>query len=403
MRTISACILLVFIHIGLIAQTTGCTDPLAENLNPNATQNDGSCSYPNTAVDTTNDILLPETLEETSGLILWNDLLWTHNDDADINLYGLDPQNGTVMQIVSLDGQVNTDWEEISQDADFIYVGDFGNNVRGNRTDLHILKISKQSILDNEITIERIDFAYEDQTDFTDQGGQNTDYDCEAMIVTEEFIFLFTKQWVSLGTAIYKLPKAAGTHQATLESQFDVDGLVTAATFNDDKELVVLSGYSNVLSPFVLCLYDYPSDQFLSGNKRKLSINLPQHQVEAITTENGLQYVISNERFGPLNIEAQLHQLDLTPYLGDFLNLQENSALQEFKVFPNPVNNQLNIKARLPFSDLKYFIVDSLGKEVQQGVLNNERDSVDLSRLVTGSYFISFDKSGKESFQILKK
>ena len=37
----------------------------------------------------------------------------------------------------------NTDWEEISQDKDFIYIGDIGNN-SGNRDDLKIYRAGKK-------------------------------------------------------------------------------------------------------------------------------------------------------------------------------------------------------------------------------------------------------------------
>jgi hypothetical protein len=60
----------------------------------------------------------------------------------------------------------NTDWEEISQDSSYIYVGDFGNNYQGNRTDLHILRIEKKSFLLNQPIIDTISFSYSNQTDF---------------------------------------------------------------------------------------------------------------------------------------------------------------------------------------------------------------------------------------------
>jgi hypothetical protein len=40
---------------------------------------------------------------------------------------------------------VNKDWEEISQDSTYFYIGDFGNNVSGNRKDF-IFKNRKESL-----------------------------------------------------------------------------------------------------------------------------------------------------------------------------------------------------------------------------------------------------------------
>jgi hypothetical protein len=41
--------------------------------------------------------------------------------------------------------------------------------------------------------------------------------------------------------------------------------------------------------------YDY--EQFFSTNKRKIKMALPFHQMEGITTQNGLQSYLTNENF----------------------------------------------------------------------------------------------------------
>src|SRR5699024_10353008 len=122
--------------------------------------------------------------------------------------------------------QINHDWEEIAQDENYIYVGDFGNNVSGNRTDLKIIRVSKSSILEDNPQMDEINFSYEDQTDFTTKEPNNTDYDCEAFEITEEAIFLFTKEWLSKETRLYKLPKTPGTYMAKLQDSYNVNGLI---------------------------------------------------------------------------------------------------------------------------------------------------------------------------------
>ncbi|MDZ7615227.1 MAG: hypothetical protein U5K51_17140 [Flavobacteriaceae bacterium] len=77
-------------------------------------------------------------------MILWNDRLWTHNDNTDTHLYALNTNNPDSNEAVALDGTRNVDWEEISQDEDYIYIGDFGNNANGNRRDLQIFKDKKK-------------------------------------------------------------------------------------------------------------------------------------------------------------------------------------------------------------------------------------------------------------------
>lgn len=293
----------------------GCTDPLANNYNLAATQNDGSCTYDPVIVSPINTYTLNTKLSETSGLIFWNDNLWTHNDNGDTNLYEIHPSNGSIMSSISLDPEINKDWEEISQDEDYVYVGDFGNNVNGNRTDLKILKVTKSSILAGIPHIEIINFTFEDQIDFSPKGANNTNYDCEAFIITDDYIFLFTKEWVSNETRVYKLPKIPGTYQAELQETYNIKGLVTGAAYNNEKGIIALSGYTNFLQPFIFLLYEFTENNFFGANKRRLDIDLPFYQVEGITTDDGLNFSISNESFETTGTTQQLHILDLKPYL----------------------------------------------------------------------------------------
>lgn len=389
--------------IGQIYSQMGCTDPLANNYDSGATQNDGSCSYDNVSVSTTNTYTLDELLHGTSGLIYWNDKLWTHNDSSDTNLYELDPSDGSITNSVSLDPQVNQDWEEISQDEEYVYVGDFGNNVNGNRTNLKIIRVSKISILTGTPEMDIIDFTYEDQTDFTPKGANNTNYDCEAFIVKDDCIYLFTKEWVSNKTRIYALPKTPGTHQAEIEDSYDVGGLITGAVYKKDQGLIVLSGYSNLMQPFVFLLYDYPEKDFFSGNKRKLKVNLPFHQVEAITTEDGLNYYISNERFDVTETIQQLHTLDLTPYLDGYLNVSPIQGPAQFKVYPNPTTSTLEVMGSQSLFPIKYTVVDMAGKKVKEGMLIAQNITVDVSNLPAGTYILKLGKEVENSCRFIKK
>ena len=142
-------ILIISFQLFLIscqAQVPGCTDPLANNYNSSATTNDGSCTYDPYSVAPTNTMGLSETLKETSGLIIWDGYVWSHNDNTDTILYGLDTVNADIVTEHKLPGIENISWEEISQDEESIYLGDFGNNTSGNRTDLHLFRIDKKSL-----------------------------------------------------------------------------------------------------------------------------------------------------------------------------------------------------------------------------------------------------------------
>lgn len=298
-------------------RTSGCTDPQAKNYDPTATDNDGSCTYEPIMLAPQKSTQLDSVLHESSGLIIWDGYVWTHNDNTDTILYGLDPNSAEITIKYHLEGVKNTDWEDLSQDEQYIYIGDFGNN-SGTRTDLHILRVEKSSLKAGNAIIDTIWFAYSDQSDFNPQGMFMTDFDCEAMIVSEDSIYLFTKRWVSAGTAIYSLPKDPGTYKAQFKVSKYFQGFVTGASSIESKQEIVLTAYTAFLDPFFYILSDFSGRDFLSGNKRIINMALPFHQVEGIATRDGLIYYVSNEKGSsePLKNKTQsLHVFDLSPFL----------------------------------------------------------------------------------------
>lgn len=304
------------------AQISGCTDPQAENYNSKALQNDGNCLYKSLKLKPEYSIRLSDSIQETSGLIAFENLLWTHNDDHDKTIYGLDSL-GKIKRKIILENITNHDWEEIAQDSTHIYIGDFGNNSAGNRTDLKIFKIQKKSFLEEKPKIETIAFSYSDQTDFSPSKPNKTDFDCEAFIVSKDSIYLFTKQWKSSKSTIYGLPNQAGIHIAKLKSTLDTKGLITGATYLEDKKLITLCGYTKVGKPFLYLLYDFKNHEFLSGNKRRINLKLPFHQIEGIATKDGLHYFLTNEalvRKPVINVLQQIHYFDLSAVLGLYLH-----------------------------------------------------------------------------------
>lgn len=315
-------VLFFLLSITSYAQISGCTDPLAENYNAEANLNNGSCLYKIARIKPEYSIKLNDSLKETSGLIYYDNLLWTHNDDHDKTIYGLDTL-GKIQKKIILNKVVNHDWEEISQDSTHLYIGDFGNNYAGNRSDLHILKIEKKYFFDENPNIETISFTYSDQTELSAKKQNTTNFDCEAFIVSKDSIYLFTKQWSNSKTSIYALPNQSGNHIAQLKNSLNTEGLVTGATFLESKKLIVLCGYSKIGKPFLYLLYDYKNNDFLSGNKRRINLQLSFHQIEGIATKDGLNYYLTNEsliRKPIINVPQQIHRFDLSSILKGYLH-----------------------------------------------------------------------------------
>ena len=265
---------------------------------------------------------LHEDLKECSGLIHGEGSLWTHNDSKDNTLYRIDPASGKITDRILLQGVVNTDWEDMAQDRDYIYIGDIGNN-SGSRKDLHFLRINKASLRKGapEIKASEIDtisFNYADQLDFTPR-SHATDFDCEAMIVHHGQIFLFTKEWISAGTSVYSLPCVPGQHIARKVSSYPIEGLITGADLSADGNTLILCGYSSLIQPFLYVLRDpfgkgFENGDLFGGSRERLPLALPYHQVEGVAIKSAEEIFISNEylRLGTLiQIRQQVHRLQL--------------------------------------------------------------------------------------------
>jgi hypothetical protein len=405
------CISLVSFTHHLPAQICGCTDPLATNYDVSATTNDGGCMYDEYSIEPASSYTLEEKLTETSGLIQWNSCLWTINDSEDTTMYALDTANGEIVRRFALTGIVNNDCEELSQDDDFIYIGDFGNNLNGNRTDLHILRITKSSLAENTPLIDTICFSYANQSDFTAAGSNNTDFDCEAFIVSDDSLYLFTKQWLSYTTSVYALPKIPGTYKAQLKSEYDVEGLITGATWLPSEKLVVLTGYSSTLYPFLYLLYDFNGTNFFGGNKRKVELALPYHQVEGISTADGLKYYISNEYLSYqslLTIPQQLHVLHLDALLGDYISPILSSTPEILDapdgiLYPVPSDQYVYIK-NLPdlFQD-RYRVSNLEGHILLSGRVSGKNPCIDIAALSEGLYMLKIGRENGLVYKLVKK
>ena len=106
---------------------------------------------------------LAAEVDETSGLLLHNNELWTHNDSGgEAKLFSIDTTNGNVIRSVTILNSQNIDWEDLCKDETHAYIGDFGNN-SGTRQNLRIYKISLADLENPDtesIEPQIIDFTY---------------------------------------------------------------------------------------------------------------------------------------------------------------------------------------------------------------------------------------------------
>ena len=291
-----------------------------------------------TASDLTN--LETPTLDETSGLLFYNANLITHTDSGGkAELYELNPTTGAVTKTVEITNATNVDWEDIAQDASYIYIGDIGNN-SGNRTDLKIYKISKTDYdtNDGKVTAEIISFSYADQLDFSRRTNK-TNWDAEGLISYHAKLLIFTKNWIDNTTNVYAIPKTTGKHKAVLVSSYNTNGLITGADISPDHSVIYLTGYSTSEAPFLYTIHNIPSDtlDIFSGKTSEKTPDIVSigHQVEGVAlfeiTPKIHRLYISNEKFstsiGPIKIAipAKLLLIEIDTSTWTETPIEENS------------------------------------------------------------------------------
>lgn len=211
---------------------------------------------------------------ESSGIVLSDGFIYTHNDSGNPSMfYKVNPADGALVQSISVTNYDNKDWEDITADADYIYIGDFGNN-DGIRTDLRVLKISKSQFINNpaatvSVSAELIQFSYSEQTSFLSTSTHN--FDCETIISKDDSLYIFTKDRGDNNTRAYKLSKTPGTYVLTTLDSYQVNGLITGGDYNADTNELVLIGYSasGHRNSFVYLFSNFADDDFFSGTIAK--------------------------------------------------------------------------------------------------------------------------------------
>ncbi len=249
---------------------------------------------------------LSSDLNETSGLLNFNRTIITHVDGSSPFLFEIDIKTGAIIRSVEVTNIMAKDIEDISQDEDHIYLADIGNN-SNTRTDLVIYKIDKLDYLENDqVLAELIEISYKDQTDFT-RSNNSTNFDAEAIVSIEDYLFLFTKNWKNLKTSVYKIPKSKGQYQLDPVDSYDIGGLITGASYNKNNDVILLTGYRN-FTPFVVKLSNFSINNPLDGKIEKENIFVSgSPQIEGITINPNGTYYLSAERNSGL--PASLYEL----------------------------------------------------------------------------------------------
>ena len=244
---------------------------------------------------------LPNLVNESSGMICSDpNFIWTHNDSGGApHLYEVDLLTGTIFKTVVLKNATNKDWESMTQDNEYTYLSDTGNN-NGNRTDLVIYKIPTIDLQTKDsVTASSIFISYADQDDFSTSSKHN--FDCEAIIPLGDHLYLFTKNRGNFKTNIYKVSKMPGTYVLEKEGSLEVEGLITDAAINSGQDQICLFGYNEAddeHQPFVWLLYDFSDFEFLDGKTKRIDFDLKLQMEAGCYKEDDAIYFTSEAEGG---------------------------------------------------------------------------------------------------------
>lgn len=341
-------------------------------------------------------MILPTSVQESSGAIWFNNQFITHNDSGSANkLYVIDTLNGTITRTITVLNANNTDWEDLAQDSSFIYIGDFGNN-NGNRTDLKVYKIAKADfLLHDSVTAEIIEFQYANQVDFS-PAYNNTAFDAEALVSgNDTSLVIFSKNWVNHYSLAYVLPKTPGNYNLSpLNDTLFCNGLITGAVFDENMEHLTLVGYSTSLVPFIINGYTTFSGSNWTSHLTTLSFtSLSYMQIEAICQVDSLNFLLSSEslQIGPINEDGKLFS---TTKLSTSVSLAE-AEIEQVMLCPNPSNGLIKVIHAEKLNSL--YIYNTYGECVYR--TEDLTNSINLSSLPDGVYFLVLHLKDGETMQ----
>ena len=187
------------------------------------------------------ELHLSSLLAEVSGMCYYKNNIYAINDGGNGSyIFKLDLLTGEIKQKYRLENIRNRDWEELSVYDGYLYIGDFGNN-RGNRTDLSIHRVNIKDLGKSKPPFLT---TWMDYLARNKKGAYPRDHawDCEAMTVTSNGIFCFSKDRKDYNTQMYKLIEGEKNILNPIQS-FNTGFLVTGAYYHSIDRSLYLCGY----------------------------------------------------------------------------------------------------------------------------------------------------------------
>ena len=253
---------------------------------------------------------LSSELNEISGIDeSFRDFYFSINDSGDEPYVYVLGHDGVLIHKIFVSGAKNIDWEDLSSDRDFLYIGDIGNN-RNNRNDLMVYRIPiiKQwgwNYIDGKfnhnfpdtVKAERYPYKYPDQKKFPPE-VDDMNFDAEALTYADGKLLILSKDRSKPYKAQCKIYEANILNNK-LEVKFlqeiqlkGLSWLIGSATSCDylDNKLYILT-YKR------LYIYERINGQFRLLRKKNLG-RLQQWEGICVESTYGVRLVAEKSRLG---------------------------------------------------------------------------------------------------------
>lgn len=325
---------------------------------------------------------LPTEIRGSSTLFFLDGRLWSCNDHGGMVLYALDTTSAEITDSIVLGGTAY-DLEEVTQDDEYLYFGDVGDN-NGVRNDLHVLRLEKAAVSSGDVVFDTLWYTYPDRTD-----SSARDFDCEAFVATDTALILFTKQWQTHGSTCYSIPKTPGRWEARRLFDISTGGMVTGACYQPERGRLVLCGYNMLCKPFVYLARGFTGSDFVGGQQTRVELtNGMGCQTEGIATTDGLHYYLTCEQLDAYGVThpAQLLTLDLSAFFNTTESIEDLSLFNpQLKIYPNPTTGIIN----LPTEGVKTVTVyDMQGRKISDFRVQKSDSKIDLCTFPRGAYLL---------------
>ena len=231
---------------------------------------------------------LPDILEETSGLAILNDTLWTLNDSGnEAALYAISTKGALLDKRDT--SKTNIDWEDMTIVNGNMLVADMGNNF-GTRKNLHLLEIDLSN--GGATTLDSIPFHYPEQDNFDFQ--QATHFDAEGIVVVENKIVVFTKNRSTLISEVYVISPSGGP--ATKMGSFAVGSLITGADYHQESKTLALTGYRRDDNQYLYVIDNFSLSAVADANISQYDLDFNGAQIEAISIIDAKTFWVTSEK-----------------------------------------------------------------------------------------------------------